>query len=151
MSTKVRLKGGKMKENDYGYDDLNYRAIMLQEERTLRELHELKDKLNAILTTGINRSDIPEWLTIEQCASLKGLNINTLKCNAWLRPGEGARGMQRYCGGRLVFNRDEVVLPWLSVTDDMLESYLTETCGYRVIPEVILRKIRKAKEKTGGA
>ena len=67
-----------MNEKDYGYDDLNYRAIMLQEERTLRELHEVKEKLNAILTTGINRSDIPEWLTIEQCASLKGLNINTL-------------------------------------------------------------------------
>lgn len=139
-----------MKEKDYGYDDLNYRAILLQEERTLRELNELRDKLNVLLTTGINRSDIPEWLTIEQCASLKGLNIHTLKSNVWLRPGGGAKNMQRYCAGRLVFNRDKVVIPWLSITDDLLESYLTETCGYRVIPEVILRKIKKAKEKTGG-
>lgn len=139
-----------MKEKDYGYDDLNYRAILLQEERTLRELNELRDKLNVLLTTGINRSDIPEWLTIEQCASLKGLNINTLKSNVWLRPGGGSRDMQRYCAGRLVFNRDKVVIPWLSITDDLLESYLTETCGYRIIPDVILRKIRKAKEKTGG-
>lgn len=139
-----------MKEKDYGYDDLNYRAILLQEERTLRELNELRDKLNVLLTTGINRSDIPEWLTIEQCASLKGLNINTLKSNVWLRPGGGSRDMQRYCAGRLVFNRDKVVIPWLSITDDLLESYLTETCGYRIIPDVILRKIRKAKEKKGG-
>ena len=53
--------------------------------------------------------------------------------------------MQRHCGGRLVFNRDEVVIPWLQVTDENLLEYMTETCGITQIPEKLRQKLAKVE------
>ena len=127
--------------------DLDIKTVMLQEERTLRELRELKEGMNKLLSMGNNHSDIPEWLTLDQACALKGVNKNTIKCNPWLKPGAGLRSMQRYCSGRLVYNRDEVVLPWLRVTDENLLEYLTETCGITQIPEKLKQKLEKARNR----
>ena len=127
--------------------DLDVKTVMLHEERTLRELQELKVGLNKLLSTVVTHSDIPEWVTLEQAVALKGLNKNTVKCNPYLRPGAGNPKMQRYCGGRLVFNRDEVVIPWLHITDEGLLEYLTETCGITHIPDKIRQKLEKAEKR----
>lgn len=127
--------------------DLDLKAVMLQEERTLRELQELKTGLNKLLSTVVNHSEIPEWVTLDQAVALKGLNKNTVKCNPYLRPGAGNPQMQRYCGGRLVFHRDEVVIPWLRVTDENLIEYLTVTCGITHIPDKVRQKLEKAGKR----
>lgn len=124
--------------------DLDVKTVMLQEERTLRELQELKEGMNKLLSMVVTHSEIPEWVTLDQAVALKGLNKNTVKCNPYLRPGAGNPKMQRYCGGRLVFNRDEVVIPWLRITDEELLEYLTETCGITHIPDKIRQKLEKA-------
>ena len=67
--------------------DLDVRTVMLQEERNLRELQELKKGMNKILSMVETHSEIPEWVTLDQAVSLKGLNKNTVKCNPYLRPG----------------------------------------------------------------
>lgn len=127
--------------------DLDVKSVMLQEERNSRDLQEIKEGMNKLLSMVVNRSDIPEWLTLDQAVALKGLNKNTVKCNPYLRPGAGNPRMQRYCGGRLVFNRDEVVLPWLRVTDENLLEYLTETCGITQIPDKLKQKLEKAGKR----
>lgn len=125
--------------------DLDVRTLMLQEERSLRELQELKEGMQKILSMVVTHSELPEWVTLEQACSVKGLNKNTVKCNPYLRPGAGNPTMQRHCGGRLVFNRDEVVIPWLSVTDENLLEYLTETCGLTHIPDKLRQKLTKVE------
>ncbi len=138
----VIRQGGKMSNID-----LDVKTVMLQEERTLRELQELKEGKNKLLSTDVNHSAIPEWVTLDQAVALKGLNKNTVKCNPYLRPGAGNPKMQRYVGGRLVFNRDEVVLPWLHVTDDNLLEYMTKTCGITHIPDKLRQKLNKAENR----
>lgn len=129
--------------------DLDVKTVMLQEERTLRELQELKEGMNKLLSMVVNHSEIPEWVTLDQAVALKGLNKNTVKCNPYLRPGAGNPQMQRYCGGRLVFNRDEVVLPWLTTTDESYIQYMTETCNITHIPDKIRQKLEKARNRLG--
>lgn len=124
--------------------DLDVKTVMLQEERTLRELHELREGMQKLLSMIVTNSELPEWVTLDQACSAKGLNKNTVKCNPYLRPGAGNPKMQRHCGGRLVFNRDEVVIPWLSVTDENLMEYLTVTCGITHIPDKVRQKLEKA-------
>lgn len=125
--------------------DLDVKTVMLQEERTQRDLQELKEGMNKLLSMVVNHSDIPEWLTLDQAVALKGLNKNTVKCNPYLRPGAGNPKMQRHCGGRLVFHRDEVVIPWLQVTDENLLEYMTETCGITQIPDKLRQKLAKVE------
>ena len=125
--------------------DLDVKTVMLQEERTQRDLQELKAGMKKLLAMIVNHSDIPEWLTLDQAVALKGLNKNTVKCNPYLRPGAGDPKMQRQCGGRLVFYRDEVVIPWLQVTDENLLEYITETCGITQIPEKLRQKLAKVE------
>ncbi len=125
--------------------DLDVKTMILQEERNRRDLQELKESVQKLLSMSVNHSDIPEWLTLEQAVALKGMNLNTVKCNAYLRPGAGNPKMQRYCGGRLVFHRDSVVLPWLKITDESLLNYITQTCGLTTIPEKIRIKLEKAE------
>lgn len=125
--------------------DLDVKTMILQEERNRRDLQELKESIQKLLSMSVNHSDIPEWLTLEQAVALKGMNLNTVKCNAYLRPGAGNPKMQRYCGGRLVFHRDSVVLPWLKITDESLLNYITQTCGLTTIPEKIRIKLEKAE------
>ncbi len=125
--------------------DLDLREILLKEERTARDVKEMKESINELLSKIDSRSAVPEWLNLEQVAALKGVNFNTIKTCSYLRPGAGNPKMQRYCGGRLVFHRDTVVLPWLSVTDEKLEDYLINVCGIKNIPDKFLKKIRKAK------
>lgn len=131
--------------------DLDVKTVMLQEERTLRELKELKEGMNKLLSMVVNHSEIPEWVTLSQAVELKGLNRNTVKCNPYLRPGAGNPKMQRYVGGRLVFSRDEVVLPWLKITDENLLEYLTVTCGISHIPEQLRQKLKKAENRLGSS
>lgn len=129
-------------------DSLALRSIELQTEKNSLELQEVKEVMNKLLSKVDNHSAIPEWLTLEQACALKGgASFNTVRCAAYLRPGAGNPKLQRYCGGRLVFHRDTVVIPWLSVTDDNLEDYLINVCEIKVIPEKILRIIKKAKAK----
>lgn len=125
--------------------DLDVKTVMLQEERSLRELQELKEGMQKILSMVVTNSELPEWVTLDQACLAKGLNKNTVKCNPYLRPGAGNPKMQRHCGGRLVFNRDEVVIPWLSVTDENLLEYLTETCGLTHIPDKLRQKLTKVE------
>lgn len=125
--------------------DLDVKTMILQEERNRRDLQELKESVQKLLSMSVNHSDIPEWLTLEQAVALKGMNLNTVKCNAYLRPGAGNPKMQRYCAGRLVFHRDSVVLPWLNITDETLLDYITITCGLTKIPDKIRIKLEKAK------
>lgn len=125
--------------------DLDVKTMILQEERNRRDLQELKESVQKLLSMSVSHSDIPEWLTLEQAVALKGMNLNTVKCNAYLRPGAGNPKMQRYCGGRLVFHRDSVVLPWLKITDESLLNYITQTCGLTTIPEKIRIKLEKAE------
>lgn len=125
--------------------DLDIKTVMLQEERNLRELQAVKDGLNKLLSVTVTQSNIPEWVTLDQALALKGLNKNTAKCNPYLRPGAGNPKMQHHCGGRLVFHRDEVVIPWLSVTDENLEEYMIKTCGFKQIPEKLRQKLEKVK------
>lgn len=129
--------------------DLDIKTVMLQEERNSRELQEVKEGINKLLSMVVTHSEIPEWVTLDQAIALKGLNKNTVKCNPYLRPGAGNPKMQRHCGGRLVFNRDEVVLPWLSVTDENLIEYLTITCGITHIPDKLRQKLEKAENRMG--
>ena len=77
--------------------DLDVKTVMLQEERTQRDLQELKAGMKKLLAMVVNHSDIPEWLTLDQAVALKGLNKNTVKCNPYLRPGAGNPKMQRHC------------------------------------------------------
>ena len=127
--------------------DLDVKTMILQEERNRRDLMELKESVQKLLSMSVNHSDIPEWLTLEQAVALKGMNLNTVKCNAYLRPGAGNPKMQRYCGGRLVFHRDSVVLPWLKITDELLLEYITTTCGLTKIPDKIRVKLQKAEHR----
>lgn len=119
--------------------------MILQEERNRRDLQELKESVQKLLSMSVSHSDIPEWLTLDQAVALKGMNLNTVKANAYLRPGAGNPKMQRYCAGRLVFHRDSVVLPWLSITDESLLEYITETCGVTKLPDKLKTKLEKAK------
>lgn len=129
-------------------DSLALRTLELQAEKNSLDLQEVKEVVSKLLIKVDNHSSIPEWLTLEQACALKGgASFNTVRCAAYLRPGAGNPKFQRYCGGRLVFHRDTVVIPWLSVTDDNLEEYLKNVCEIKVIPEKILKIIKKAKEK----
>ena len=131
--------------------DLDVKTVLLQQEREAREIQELKESLNKILTAVVNHNDIPEWLTLEQAVKLKGGNtLNTVKCNVWLRPGAANPRLHRYCGGRMVYHRDEVVLPWLQVTDENLREYIINTCGISQIPQELERKLVKAEQRIGG-
>ena len=127
--------------------DLDVKTMILQEERNRRDLQELKESVQKLLSMTVNHSDIPEWLTLEQAVALKGMNLNTVKANVFLRPGAGNPKMQRYCAGRLVFHRDSVVLPWLKITDELLLEYITTTCGLTKIPDKIRVKLQKAEHR----
>ena len=130
--------------------DLDVRAVMLQQEREARDIQELKESISKILAALVNHNEIPEWLTLEQAVKLKGGSaLNTVKNNIWLRPGAINPQLHRYCGGRLVYNRDEVVLPWLRVTDENLRDYITHTCGISSIPAELEAKLRKAEMRIG--
>lgn len=129
--------------------DLDIRSVLLQTERNGRELTELKERMDS-LCTSVNPKTQPEWLTLEEAAALKGVNFNTVKSNPLLRPGAGNPQMQRYCNGRLVFNYQQVVVPWISVTDDSLEEYLTKVCHVTAIPPKIQRLMQNAKTRIGG-
>lgn len=129
--------------------DLDVKSVMLQAERNARELAALKDGMNKLLAS-VTTQNIPEWVTLEQAVSLKGTNLNTTKSNVLLRPGAGNPALQRHCNGRLVFNYHDVVLPWISVTDENLGEYLQNVCHIQVIPDKIKRIIENAKTRTGG-
>ena len=64
---------------------------------------------------------IPAYCTIEQAAILKGgPNPEQYKKKLWLQPGCGTHFKKQ--GGRKVWPR-ELVIEWLSVTDDELPRY----------------------------
>jgi len=126
--------------------DLDVKTVMLQEERTLRELQELKDGMNKLLSMVVSHEEMPEWLTLEQATALKGVNFNTTKCNVLTRPGAGNPKLQRYCNGRLMFHRD-VVKYWMQQTDETMLRYITETCGITHIPEEYRKKLEQAARR----
>lgn len=130
--------------------DLDIRQIMLVQEREVRELQELRDALNKLLSTVVSHTDIPEWLTLEQACALKGANTyNTVKQRFWLKPGAGLPKFQKVCGGRIVYNRDAVILPWLNVTQDKLLYYLTCVCGLKTsnLPPKLVKELEEAAEQ----
>lgn len=64
---------------------------------------------------------LPEWVTLEQAAALKGgPALNTYKQKSFLRPCCGRK--YRIVGGRLCWHRDEVIA-WLDITDHELKKY----------------------------
>ena len=131
--------------------DIDVKTVLLQQEREAREIQEVKECLNKILSAVVNRDDIPEWLTLEQAVKLKGGNsLNTVKCNNWLKPGAGSPRFSRICGGRTVYHRDSVIIPWLSVTDENRRDYILHTCGITNIPVDLERKLLKAEQRMGG-
>lgn len=130
--------------------DLDIRQIMLAQEREMREMQVLREDLNKILSMSVNRRDIPEWLTLEQACALKGANsYNTVKQRFWLKPGAGLKKFQKVCGGRIVYNRDEVIIPWLNITSENLLYYLTSVCGLKTssLPEKLVRELEEASEQ----
>ncbi|MBR4321800.1 hypothetical protein [Treponema sp.] len=129
--------------------DLDLRQIMLAQERSMREMQELKEGLNKVLSSVITHADIPEWVDLKQACQLKRLNsFNTVKQHFWLKPGCGQKKFQRICDGRIVYNRDEVIIPWLSVTSENLLSYL-ENCGLdkSCLPEKLRKELEAAAKR----
>ena len=130
--------------------DLDIRQIMLVQEREIREMQELRDGINKLLSMVVSRTDIPEWLTLEQACALKGANTyNTVKQRFWLKPGAGLPKFQKVCGGRIVYNRDEVILPWLNVTQENLLYYLTSVCGLSAssLPRKLVQELEAAAKQ----
>lgn len=65
---------------------------------------------------------LPEFITLEQAARLKGgASLNTYKTRYYLQPCGGAQSVR--VGGRKCWKRADV-LEWLSVDDTALDSYL---------------------------
>lgn len=67
-------------------------------------------------------AQLPEFITLEQAAKLKGgASFNTYKTRCYLQPCGGAQSVR--VGGRKCWKRADV-LEWLSVDDTALDSYL---------------------------
>lgn len=129
--------------------DLDIRQIMLSQEREKRELQELRAGINQLLANMVTRTGIPEWVDLKQACELKRLNsYNTVKQHFWLKPGCGQKKYQRICEGRIVYHRDTVIIPWLSVTSENLLSYL-ENCGLdkSCLPEKLRKELEDAAKR----
>lgn len=129
--------------------DLDIKQVMLVQERERRELQELKDGINKLLANMVTHTGIPEWVDLRQACELKRLNsYNTVKQHFWLKPGAGLKKFQRICDGRIVYNRDEVIIPWLSVTSENLLAYL-EDCGLNTscLPEKLHKELEEAAKR----
>ena len=129
--------------------DLDIRQVMLLQERETRELQELKKCINKILANINTQTEIPEWVDLKQACQLKRLNsYNTVKQHFWLKPGGGQKKFQRICDGRIVYNRDEVIIPWLSVTSENLLTYL-EDCGLdkNCLPDKLRKELESAAKR----
>lgn len=89
--------------------------------------------------------ELPEWLSVDDCAKLKGgAALNTYRCNRFLLPGAGNPKFGKLVGGRLVFNRKDVLV-WVKISDAEYEDYATRVCGM-AIPERYRSKLKKAKD-----
>ena len=125
--------------------DLELKEIQLQNEKLIRELAEVHQLLATVVPQNINKK---EFLTIEECASMKGgAALNTYKAHRVLLPGAGNQKYASYIGGRLCFARD-VVEEWLHVTDAEYPEY-ARSCGVSILPEKFAILSKKAKEKVG--
>ena len=81
-------------------------------------------KLKAITITDRNRGEIPEWVTLEKAAALKGgPALATYKCKKFLQPCCGLNS--KTIGGRKCWHRDQI-LKWLSIDDSTLKAYAQE-------------------------
>ena len=126
--------------------DLEIQELKLETERVRREIIELRKLLELPRD---NAALDKEYLTIEQCAELKGgAALNTYKANRFLLPGCGNPKYAVYIAGKLAFPRS-VFEAWKNVSDADLVEYAHE-CGVTVIPEKYLRLAQKAKQKAGG-
>lgn len=90
------------------------------------ELAEIRCKLAYIVDAvrKLPQTDeaLPEFITLEQAAKLKGgASLNTYKTRYYLQPCGGAQSVR--VGGRKCWKRADV-LEWLSVDDTALDSYL---------------------------
>jgi hypothetical protein len=68
--------------------------------------------------------DLPEWVTLEKAAALKGgPALATYQTRLFLQPCCGRN--YKLAGGRKCWHRDEVIR-WLSITDSGLSDYARE-------------------------
>ncbi|MCL2410098.1 MAG: hypothetical protein FWC97_00500 [Treponema sp.] len=64
---------------------------------------------------------LPEWVTLEQAAAIKGGPLlTTYRQRSFLRPCCGRN--YQMVGGRRCWHRDDVI-PWLAITDRELRDY----------------------------
>jgi len=64
---------------------------------------------------------LPEWVTLEQAAAVKGGPLlTTYRQRPFLRPCCGRN--RKMVGGRWCWHRDDVI-PWLAVADEGLKAY----------------------------
>jgi hypothetical protein len=65
--------------------------------------------------------DIPEWVTLEKAAALKGgPALATYQTKLFLQPCCGRN--YKLVGGRKCWHRDQIV-PWLAIDDSALKAY----------------------------
>jgi len=81
-------------------------------------------KASAVLSAGHNDSELPEWITLEKAASLKGgPALATYKTKLFLQPCCGRNS--KSVGGRKCWHRDEIAR-WLGIDDSALVAYAGE-------------------------
>lgn len=130
--------------------DLDIKQLMLGQERERREMQELREDLTKLLSNMVSHPNIPEWLDLKQACELKKQNsYNTVKQRFWLKPGGGVKKFQRILHGKICYNRDKVIIPWLSVTSENLLSYLVDTCGLQLtcLPEKLIKELEEAAKR----
>jgi hypothetical protein len=83
------------------------------------------------------RSDLPEWLNLEQVAALKGGGaLSTYRQKLFLQPCCGKN--QRLVCGRRCWNRKDVI-EWLAITDDKGLVEYAQRWGV-ALPETYLKR-----------
>lgn len=103
-------------------ENLEFKGIQLSISRLellLEEMMKQQEKEKSKIVSKFE--ELPEWITLEQAAALKGGGaLNTYKRNARLQPQCGIR--EGTVSGRKVW-RKSTVEEWLNITDDQIDEY----------------------------
>lgn len=111
-------------------ETIMFKSLNLQISQLLVEFESLKQSVHE-KSAPLEQKELSEWLTLDECCSLKygpQASKKTLQNKPDLMPMCGIRTSQSrtFVAGKIRFHRD-IVIPWLSVTDDMIPEY-KKTC-----------------------